>query len=278
MANATLKRPHRCYGKCAAQCSGCGKTVHRGPHSRPEIICRECRGGRPGYQSRNQVYRTWTPEQRACPICAATFKQQRPGQKYCTLACRNRRPRQPKSEAAKERDRKRVRPARTCPVCEQQYHPTCSDQKTCSRTCAIQQMPDRRTRWPRCNVRYLNCAACGMLFVARSGRQRACGKGCSYQLLLVSVHRRHALLKELESEDIDLLYIYERDKWTCQLCHRRVRRTPRHKHDPLMASPDHIIPVSEGGATTYANLRCTHLRCNKSRGNRGGNEQLRLVG
>jgi 5-methylcytosine-specific restriction endonuclease McrA len=36
----------------------------------------------------------------------------------------------------------------------------------------------------------------------------------------------------------------------------------------MMASPDHIIPISLGGKHSYENLQCSHLKCNLAKGNR----------
>lgn len=70
--------------------------------------------------------------------------------------------------------------------------------------------------------------------------------------------------------------IFERDGWRCGICRKPVSRALRHP-DPMAPSLDHIIPVCEGGTNETANLRLTHLRCNLSRRNRGGNEQLALT-
>lgn len=47
---------------------------------------------------------------------------------------------------------------------------------------------------------------------------------------------------------------------------------------PMSPSLDHIEPLSLGGAHDPANVRLAHLKCNNDRSNRGGNEQLMLVG
>lgn len=47
--------------------------------------------------------------------------------------------------------------------------------------------------------------------------------------------------------------------------------------DPMCASLDHVIPVSEGGTSDPRNLRLTHLRCNLIRRNAGGGEQLAML-
>lgn len=60
----------------------------------------------------------------------------------------------------------------------------------------------------------------------------------------------------------------ERDRGRCGVCGLPVRAAD--------ASVDHILPVSKGGAHSYANTRLAHLRCNKVRGNRGP-AQLRML-
>lgn len=72
--------------------------------------------------------------------------------------------------------------------------------------------------------------------------------------------------------------IFARDKWVCQVCKRKVNpRKYRHPH-PLSASLDHVIPVSQGGPHTRANVRLAHLICNSVRGDGATNDQLRLLG
>jgi 5-methylcytosine-specific restriction endonuclease McrA len=71
--------------------------------------------------------------------------------------------------------------------------------------------------------------------------------------------------------------ILDRDHWTCGICRKRIGRKFRSPH-PRSASIDHIMPLSEGGDDTAANKRAAHLGCNIRRSNRGGNEQLALIG
>jgi 5-methylcytosine-specific restriction endonuclease McrA len=71
--------------------------------------------------------------------------------------------------------------------------------------------------------------------------------------------------------------IFERDQWTCQLCQRPVDDTIAWPA-PLSPSLDHIVPISKGGDHSRANSRLAHLACNSSRGNRGDDEQLMLIG
>jgi 5-methylcytosine-specific restriction endonuclease McrA len=90
-------------------------------------------------------------------------------------------------------------------------------------------------------------------------------------------HRRRARLLSLPTEVFPAVEIHERDGWRCGICGRRVNRRLVHPH-PMSASLDHVVPLSEGGAHTRANTQCSHLACNVTKNNRGGGEQLRLIG
>ncbi len=54
--------------------------------------------------------------------------------------------------------------------------------------------------------------------------------------------------------------VIARDGYVCGLCGGPV--------DSTDVDLDHIIPASKGGPTTLDNLRVTHSRCNRARGNR----------
>lgn len=80
------------------------------------------------------------------------------------------------------------------------------------------------------------------------------------------------------AEVFDYREIYERDRWVCGVCHRKVDRRLSYPH-PKSASLDHIVPLSEDpNGHTRANVRCSHLDCNVRRSNKGGGEQLLLFG
>jgi 5-methylcytosine-specific restriction endonuclease McrA len=87
---------------------------------------------------------------------------------------------------------------------------------------------------------------------------------------------RRARQRGVEAEQIDVLAVYERDGWRCQLCTKLVDRTqtvPR----PKAPTIDHIVPVSLGGGHLMVNVQCAHFICNVRKGNRG-TDQLRLLG
>lgn len=66
---------------------------------------------------------------------------------------------------------------------------------------------------------------------------------------------------------VDRQKIFERDKYTCQLCGEIVNMNKKHP-DSFSPSLDHIIPLSGGGTHEPDNVQLAHFRCNlkKSRG------------
>ena len=95
---------------------------------------------------------------------------------------------------------------------------------------------------------------------------------------VAAAHKRRAIQLAANVEIVTPREVYERDKWTCHICGGKVRRSPRRKHDPDMASLDHILPIALGGEHSYANVACAHYRCNLSKGKRSVGEQLALIG
>lgn len=84
--------------------------------------------------------------------------------------------------------------------------------------------------------------------------------------------RRYALLAGATVEKVDPSAIFERDRWICQLCGKRVVRGQQ--------SLDHILPLSKGGTHASANVQLAHRSCNSRKRDRvfGTGEQLRLLG
>lgn len=77
---------------------------------------------------------------------------------------------------------------------------------------------------------------------------------------------------------INLAAIAKRDRYRCGICGERVDMTLKHP-DPGFPSIDHIVPLAKGGSDIDpANLQLSHLRCNLAKRDRGGDEQLRLIG
>jgi 5-methylcytosine-specific restriction endonuclease McrA len=67
--------------------------------------------------------------------------------------------------------------------------------------------------------------------------------------------------------NVDPLAIFERDKWTCQLCLGPIDKALRFP-DLMCASVDHVIALARGGTHEPANVQAAHLKCNISKGGR----------
>lgn len=80
--------------------------------------------------------------------------------------------------------------------------------------------------------------------------------------------RRRVRLTQPTSERISWDALYERDGGICQICHRPVERSKM--------SPDHIIPLAEGGTHTFLNVQLSHRSCNYKRAHRGAAQERML--
>jgi 5-methylcytosine-specific restriction endonuclease McrA len=89
--------------------------------------------------------------------------------------------------------------------------------------------------------------------------------------------KRRTGLVGLEPDSYTLAEISTRDAGRCGICRRLVGTTHDWPH-PKSPSIDHIIPLSEGGDDSRANVQLAHLGCNVKKGVRAVGDQLRLVG
>ncbi|MEI9479555.1 MAG: HNH endonuclease [Deltaproteobacteria bacterium] len=71
--------------------------------------------------------------------------------------------------------------------------------------------------------------------------------------------------------------IFERDKWVCQICHKKINPKLKYPH-PMSATIDHIIPSSLGGMGTGENLQAAHWICNSRKRTKAVGCQLRVFG
>ncbi len=114
------------------------------------------------------------------------------------------------------------------------------------------------------------CGECEAPFAAAGRQHRFCSARCAARSQRrIGKHARDKRLRGRPVEKIGLLSLARRDNWTCHLC--------RHKVSRKTWSIDHLIPVSQGGSHTWANVALAHHRCNTLRG-ATGIAQLRLVG
>lgn len=72
--------------------------------------------------------------------------------------------------------------------------------------------------------------------------------------------------------------VLEADGWVCQICGIPTPREKRGTQEPDAPTIDHIVPLSAGGAHSYANVQCACLRCNTRKGARTEREFGSIMG
>lgn len=78
-------------------------------------------------------------------------------------------------------------------------------------------------------------------------------------------YKRKALKRDAFVEEVDRDFVMLRDKWTCHICREKIPSKAAWP-DRLFGTLDHVIPLSQGGAHSYANIKAAHLSCNCSKG------------
>lgn len=144
------------------------------------------------------------------------------------------------------------------------YNQTCRQAAYQIRRAAGEQLVGPRTG---------KCDGCGEEFETVRPEARWCSKRCANRHWGNVRARQRGAASKARYTDLE---IFERDRWICHLCNKKVRRdVPR--TDPEGATIDHLIPISLGGLDEPANVACSHWKCNRDKRARAMNEQLRLL-
>jgi len=239
-------------------------------------------------------------QHRACVVCGVAFASDvHARRKYCSGRCqRQARATEraaewqryyaqhgPRLRAHNNQRRARTRPPlqpRPCRHCGTSFIPKrWKRTQYCSRLCVSrarirqpqrenerrrQKSAARRERIPQ-----RPCQWCGRIFKPkRRSTAQFCSMGCHRSdwskkhpdAIYANHTRRRAWLRNVPTEFISPKEVFERDGWTCQLCHCP---TPAHligtwsRQRPTV---DHIVPLSKGGSHTYQNVQCACSTCN----------------
>lgn len=224
--------------------------------------------------------------ERRCEECGTAFAAN-PGadsRKFCSLVC---------NAAYQSRTRGAApRVGRTCIQCAATFKANNAEQRTCSHECArayrAAHKPAPEPKLPKpSRVYFPVCKGCGRVFCARSAAKRWCSYRCQVNDVAERINSLYALACDMKRpgesrawRKVLLGYLVERDGDRCGICRKRVDLSLRSgtRGNPMGPSVDHIVPRSQGGSDDLTNLRLAHWKCNNRRGNRGGFEQLALVG
>ena len=241
----------------AVPCSACGKRIVTGPNSSATPTCLDCKRTRHlGYNADRAG---------VCWGCGSDFIQSRDNITYCSFECIPLR-------GLRVWEWRSMVTYGSCRSCEGPFVAR-GKREYCSPKCrAADSHP------PFTKVCILPCEGCGEFVVNKRCPRRFCA---ACRSLREWKARRESKVKYgkarlLAATLVD--YIGHRDKWRCHICTRPVSRAKYDRNESMSKTVDHIVPVSQGGSHEPANLRLAHMICNARRGERGGNEQLMLVG
>lgn len=150
--------------------------------------------------------------------------------------------------------RKAGRSVAVCEACGTQYRRYRATQRWCSRACSG---PNKTGAGPRGGLSPEARERRRLYWQEKNRRRRAAKRGGA-------------------SEAYTTAEIAVRDRFTCRLCGKRVAMKQVVPH-PKAPTIDHVVPVSEGGDDTRANVQLAHFLCNSVKGPRGS-QQLALIG
>jgi len=120
--------------------------------------------------------------------------------------------------------------------------------------------------------------SCGQRIPLKRQKCDDCRDADARQVIRQGRRRRKARQRGARTaERYQFADIAARDRYHCGICHKRVAMTKAVPH-PKAPTIDHVVPLAEGGEDTAANVRLAHFLCNSARGNRGGGEQLAMIG
>lgn len=162
---------------------------------------------------------------------------------------------------------------RECKKCSFSFEISASHQKFCGDACRIKFRNDLFTA-SASDRSARPCGFCSKVFEPEIGNRRR--KFCSKECALRSVwrekqgdsSRRRAKKYGCLFTSFSKWKIFERDKWTCQICGIE---TPENLSGlGRFNSPelDHIVPLSAGGDHAESNVQCACSKCNRSKGSK----------
>lgn len=208
-----------------------------------------------------------------CGYCGASFKPRNRGRdanKFCSRECGLKGQRR-RYEGVGDHC---VVYFKQCAACGKPFVARRSLTPVCSEECR-KEIARRKTRARSAGKKEITetkCKGCGALFTPEYGNKKRmfCSTKClkSHGLRVGKSVRRARIRGASAMDRIDPLKVFERDGWKCKLCGTPTPLIIRGFGLPNSPELDHIVPVSKGGAHTYANTQCLCRACNQAKGNK----------
>lgn len=164
----------------------------------------------------------------------------------------------------------------TCLVCKMRFTAKYSDQKCCSDKCRYKEFKkNQRKKYRNDNgliKRKINCIVCGKEIETWFEDQILCSSlKCRNRYSRKNRgggdYKKRAKHFNVEYEYINVMKIFKRDNWHCQICGKATPEKNRGKRYTNSPELDHRIPMSKGGGHLYSNVQCACRRCNGLKSN-----------
>lgn len=217
-----------------------------------------------------------------CIVCNKTFMPKRSDRTTCCSRECGFELRRIKARRAAEERAQQAQRHRECRHCGSAFSPSTASAAYCCDACRV---AARSVAQPE-----YKCKQCGQAYEYKptGGRPSAfCGDACRREARKASARadrkrygnkaRKRARYYGVEYEPINVLRVFERDGWRCQICGKEAPQQRRGSRYPNAPELDHRTPLSRGGPHTYSNVQCVCRACNIRKGNRSEVGQLPLL-
>ena len=250
---------------------------------RPKFSGARCCGSKCGnllsHKSRSE--RALRDKTRVCEQCGKSFVMKTGGAGFCgesnegrfcsRLCCYASRRVYPDKLSARRAEKRRLRDRLGLPPLPTPGNVNC---KSCGNL-FIQKNTRNIICSEECRKLYYNkrdrserkCKGCGGDFSPEYGDHRRvfCSTQCNARYIRKKYghkYRDRARAHGVPYEAVNILVVFERDKWTCQVCGVKTPQRLRGKFQDNAPELDHRIPMAMGGAHSYENVQCACRKCN----------------
>ena len=225
-----------------------------------------------------------------CKNCGQYFRRNRGSRDaslFCSRECAYEYHTKQAQERRKQKEAAKVRLV-TCPICGTEFYTKLGYVRFCSKECALEagrtRARERRRRLYPVNFKpqKVLCRWCGKEFETEYKQSKVfCCEECrnahmKEKLRIRNRIRAHNSNRRLRGKvvdrDITLDRLIKRDKGRCKICGGLVDRkdfTMVNNHmkcGSRYPTIDHIIPLSQGGLHSWANVQLAHFLCNSYKG------------
>lgn len=175
-----------------------------------------------------------------------------------------------------------------CNVCRACNAPFAAktDRLQCSRKCELEygrrKALEIAQTQHRASAKVVVCDQCKCQFSPLYGSSHAtlctpCSAERTKVTKRIAKMQRAAMMRGVESERVDPMKVFARDKWRCRLCGVATPKSKRGTYGDNAPELDHIMPLSKGGPHTYLNTQCACRKCNHAKSDKPMGQML-LVG